>query len=411
MRCGRSIVPAVSASSSTAKASISTTSAPPSIPTKSGASDCRRNGIPRIRTPTIAASPAAASPKSPAWACRASARICSRRTTATRTRSAPRSRCSARARAAWRAWPSVGTRPATAARVGRVRGQKGSMVGMSYQGLEKNLPDLTRPGLPPTVERRRPRRLARLPGQRVRHGDPRGPQTAGRHRLGPEHDRRRDRRPSVGPQGRRVDEDPAIRKSTGIDYCSSSTTSTGGGRRRPARRRTRVSITRHACGRSKENVVERHARLLGRVRRLPLPVGRVGPMPRAARTWADYPGSALRSPARITGSEFASASFGAELAGLAQPHGRFACSRCVPANTKRGASPGPRHTSGHYTSRFTTVLERQVVGLHILQRPARQNRFTILALGVIHRFAERHVHAGQPPQFSRLDPHPETWSS
>ncbi len=35
--------------------------------------------------------------------------------------------------------------------VGRVRGQKGSMVGMVYDGLEKNLPDLTRPALPPTV--------------------------------------------------------------------------------------------------------------------------------------------------------------------------------------------------------------------------------------------------------------------
>ena len=26
------------------------------------------------------------------------------------------------------------------------------MVGMNYDGLEKNLPDLTRPGLPPTVD-------------------------------------------------------------------------------------------------------------------------------------------------------------------------------------------------------------------------------------------------------------------
>ncbi|NLF67920.1 MAG: Gfo/Idh/MocA family oxidoreductase [Candidatus Anammoximicrobium sp.] len=36
--------------------------------------------------------------------------------------------------------------------VGRVRGQKGSMVGMAYQGLEKTLPDLARPALPPGVE-------------------------------------------------------------------------------------------------------------------------------------------------------------------------------------------------------------------------------------------------------------------
>jgi predicted dehydrogenase len=34
---------------------------------------------------------------------------------------------------------------------GRVRGQRGSMSGMSYDGLEKNLPDLARPALPPTV--------------------------------------------------------------------------------------------------------------------------------------------------------------------------------------------------------------------------------------------------------------------
>jgi predicted dehydrogenase len=34
---------------------------------------------------------------------------------------------------------------------GRVRGQRGSMLGMSYDGLEKNLPDLARPALPPTV--------------------------------------------------------------------------------------------------------------------------------------------------------------------------------------------------------------------------------------------------------------------
>jgi predicted dehydrogenase len=35
---------------------------------------------------------------------------------------------------------------------GRVRGQRGSMTGMTYDGLEKNLPDLARPALPPNVE-------------------------------------------------------------------------------------------------------------------------------------------------------------------------------------------------------------------------------------------------------------------
>jgi predicted dehydrogenase len=36
--------------------------------------------------------------------------------------------------------------------VGRVRGQKGSMTGMVYAGLEKNLPNLDRPPLPPAVK-------------------------------------------------------------------------------------------------------------------------------------------------------------------------------------------------------------------------------------------------------------------
>jgi hypothetical protein len=34
---------------------------------------------------------------------------------------------------------------------GRVRGQKGSMIGMDFQGLDKQLPNLKRPPLPPTV--------------------------------------------------------------------------------------------------------------------------------------------------------------------------------------------------------------------------------------------------------------------
>ena len=41
--------------------------------------------------------------------------------------------------------------PGYGGEVGRVRGQRGSMVGMNYQGLEKNLPDLLKPPLPPGV--------------------------------------------------------------------------------------------------------------------------------------------------------------------------------------------------------------------------------------------------------------------
>jgi len=42
--------------------------------------------------------------------------------------------------------------PGYGGEVGRVRGQRGTMVGMNYQGLEKKLPDLARPPLPPTVQ-------------------------------------------------------------------------------------------------------------------------------------------------------------------------------------------------------------------------------------------------------------------
>ncbi len=41
--------------------------------------------------------------------------------------------------------------PGFGGEVGRVRGQRGSMIGMSYQGQETQLPDLARPPLPPTV--------------------------------------------------------------------------------------------------------------------------------------------------------------------------------------------------------------------------------------------------------------------
>jgi predicted dehydrogenase len=42
--------------------------------------------------------------------------------------------------------------PGYGGEVGRVRGQKGSMVGTNYQGLQKQLPDLARPSLPPGVQ-------------------------------------------------------------------------------------------------------------------------------------------------------------------------------------------------------------------------------------------------------------------
>lgn len=41
--------------------------------------------------------------------------------------------------------------PGHGGEIGRVRGQRGSMTGMAYQGLEKQLPDLRRPPLPPGV--------------------------------------------------------------------------------------------------------------------------------------------------------------------------------------------------------------------------------------------------------------------
>ena len=42
--------------------------------------------------------------------------------------------------------------PGHGGEVGRVRGQRGSMVGMNYQGQEKNLPALEKPPLPPSVK-------------------------------------------------------------------------------------------------------------------------------------------------------------------------------------------------------------------------------------------------------------------
>ena len=101
--------------------------------------------------------------------------------------------------------------PGPAVEVGRVRGQRGSMAGMAYAGLEKKLPDLDRPPLPPSV----------APGG---HGGSHGHLTnefvtailEDRKPLvdivaGAEHDGRRHRRPSVGPEGRRTAESAAIR--------------------------------------------------------------------------------------------------------------------------------------------------------------------------------------------------------
>ena len=42
--------------------------------------------------------------------------------------------------------------PGHGGEVGRVRGQRGSMTGMSYQGQEKKLPSLTKHPLPPSVK-------------------------------------------------------------------------------------------------------------------------------------------------------------------------------------------------------------------------------------------------------------------
>jgi predicted dehydrogenase len=42
--------------------------------------------------------------------------------------------------------------PGYGGEVGRVRGQRGAMVGTVYQGLEKKLPNLDRPALPPSVQ-------------------------------------------------------------------------------------------------------------------------------------------------------------------------------------------------------------------------------------------------------------------
>jgi predicted dehydrogenase len=42
--------------------------------------------------------------------------------------------------------------PGYGGEVGRVRGQRGSMIGLNYQGLEKKLPNLAKPPLPPGVQ-------------------------------------------------------------------------------------------------------------------------------------------------------------------------------------------------------------------------------------------------------------------
>ena len=116
-----------------------------------GGSGFRRNGIPRTRTAYYVCVTGGSFTEVSCMGMPSVSSTCSRRTTATRTRSAPRSPCSGRARAEWPAWPSVGTRPGYERRMGRVLGQRGFDAGMTYSGLEKKLPDLECPPLPPTV--------------------------------------------------------------------------------------------------------------------------------------------------------------------------------------------------------------------------------------------------------------------
>ena len=94
---------------------------------------------------------------------------------------------------------------------GRVYGQFGSMVAGAYTGKRKLAQPRTS-ALAAPRRSRRARRLARPPYERVRHGDPRRPQAAGRYRHGPELDRGRRGGPSVGDEGRRDDEDTAVQE-------------------------------------------------------------------------------------------------------------------------------------------------------------------------------------------------------
>ena len=101
--------------------------------------------------------------------------------------------------------------------MGRVRGERGSMVGMHYEGEEKKLPDLEKPALPPNVAAGPSWRRFRLFDERVRHGDSRRPQAVGRHRHGVEPDGLRRRGAPIGVEGRRIDEDSAVFLIVGVD--------------------------------------------------------------------------------------------------------------------------------------------------------------------------------------------------
>ena len=87
--------------------------------------------------------------------------------------------------------------PGFGGEVGRVRGQKGSMVGMKFEGLDKELPDLYAPAAAPHREPWRPWRVARLFGTRIRDVDSRESKTTGRYCQGAEHDGGGHRRSSI----------------------------------------------------------------------------------------------------------------------------------------------------------------------------------------------------------------------
>ena len=101
--------------------------------------------------------------------------------------------------------------PGRGGEMGRIRGQKGTFYGKFEGAARRTLPRIDASAASSGGRGRRPRRLARLPDERVRRGDPAGPQAPRGRGPGPEHDGRRHRRPPVGAEGRRTAEDPAVR--------------------------------------------------------------------------------------------------------------------------------------------------------------------------------------------------------
>ena len=101
--------------------------------------------------------------------------------------------------------------PGSGGEIGRVRGQRGSMTGMNYQGQERQLPRSRTTCLAAERCHGPSRRFLRLFDERVRHGDSRRSQAVDRHRHGAEHDGGRDRRAPVGSQGGRVTESSTVR--------------------------------------------------------------------------------------------------------------------------------------------------------------------------------------------------------